>query len=226
MKVVTYATHSYGKFDTLVNNEHGVHVKVLGWGDKWMGYMVKAQKIYEYIQTLPPQEIVVCIDGFDSEILRNLDGLEETFKSFKCGVLLSREVENLPKILQFTNRRIYGTCKNQIQANAGMYMGTVEYLKIFLENVLDEKSKDDQRNFNTVCSRFEWLKIDVDKKIFFNSNYYSKTKTPEGAYFLSQPGTPSFFRTSRVIGEYYEFFIREISLVFLIAALILFMWKM
>ena len=226
MKVITYATHSYGKFDEIIGNPYGVNVNVIGFGTKWGGFMDKIHGVLKYLGGLPDNEIVVFIDGFDSEIQKPLDGLEEKFKSFKCGVLLSKEVENLPKVLQYTNHKIYGTCKNKVQANSGMYMGTVEYLKMFLGNVLVEKSNDDQRNFNTVCSRFDWLKIDIENEIFFNYNYYSKSKTPEGVYFVSYPGTPSLSRTSRVLVEYYGFFIREISLVLLVAALILFMWRM
>ena len=41
IQVVTYATHSQGMFDELMNNQYGVDVKVLGWGEKWNGFKDK-----------------------------------------------------------------------------------------------------------------------------------------------------------------------------------------
>ena len=39
LEIVTYANKSSGMFEELVNNEHGVKVKVLGMGKKWNGYI-------------------------------------------------------------------------------------------------------------------------------------------------------------------------------------------
>jgi hypothetical protein len=222
MKVVTYATHSYGKFDTLVNNKHKVKVEVIGWGDKWLGYMDKALKIYNYIYKLSDEEIVVVIDGFDSDILKPLTGLEEAFKKFNCKVILSKDPDNVGK---FFNKRVFGTCTNQTTASAGMFMGEAGYLKLFLKDVLEEDSTDDQRNFNTLCSRYEWIKVDTENKIFYNVHNIKKNKIPD-VYFVSWPGTPSLQRAIRGIDDYYRYFIREISLVLLIAVLILFIWRM
>ena len=41
VEVVTYANKSSGMFEELVNNEHGVKVKVLGMGNKWNGFLDK-----------------------------------------------------------------------------------------------------------------------------------------------------------------------------------------
>jgi len=223
MKVVTYATHSYGKFDALVNNSHGVHVEVIGWGNKWLGYINKARCIYDYIQVLPDDEILVCVDGFDSEIVRSIDGLEDTFKSLNCKVLISKD----PKTGgEFTTTRIFGTCYDNQTANAGLYMGEVRFLKIFLKSVISEGGQDDQRNFNTLCSHYDWIKVDSDNKIFYNVNVLKNDHTPVGVYFVSYPATPSFQRNIRALKDYHIYFIREISLVLLIATLILFMWRM
>jgi hypothetical protein len=224
MKVITYATHSYGKFDALVNNEHGVNVEVLGWGDKWLGYIYKARRIYEYIQTLPDEEIAIVIDGFDSEIVRPLDGIENVFKSLNCKVLLSKDPHTAGK---FFSTRIFGTCTNDGQtANAGLYMGEVGFLKIFLKSVLKEGGEDDQRNFNILCSKYDWIKVDADNKIFYNINTFRKDHVPYGVYFASYPASISFQRGVRGLKDYHIFFIREISLVLLISTLILFMWRM
>jgi hypothetical protein len=224
MKVVTYATHSFGTFEEIIGNPYGVHVDVLGFGTKWTGFMDKIKGVYTYCKALPEDEIVVFIDGFDSEILKPLTGLEKTFRDLDCGVLLSKH--RTYETLYAPTKQIFGTCKNVI-ANSGLYMGTVGHLKMFLKLVLDEEMSDDQTNFNTVCSQFDWVKVDDDNRIFYNViPGESKTNVPDHVYFKSYPGDLSVERWTRAVGEYYPFFMREISLVLLIATLILFMWKM
>ena len=46
--VITYATHSYGNFEELVNNKYGIKVIVLGWGKKWKGFTDKFNAVYKY----------------------------------------------------------------------------------------------------------------------------------------------------------------------------------
>lgn len=38
-------------FEELVNNEHGVKVKVLGMGKKWNGYIDKSIGLLKYMET-------------------------------------------------------------------------------------------------------------------------------------------------------------------------------
>jgi hypothetical protein len=224
MKVLTYATHSYGKFDEIVGNPFGVKVDVIGFGTKWGGFMDKIHGVLNYLGGLPDNEIVVFIDGFDSEIVRPIDNLENIFKSFNCKVLISKDPQTGGN---FVSTRIFGTCTNDGQtANSGLYMGEVKFLKIFLKSVLKEGGEDDQRNFNTLCSKYDWIKVDSDNKIFYNINTFKKDLVPYGVYFASYPASISFQRGVRGLKDYHIFFIREISLVLLIAALILFMWKM
>ena len=136
MKIIVYATHSDGLFDELLKNKE---IVVLGFGTKWEGFIKKAKVIYSYLETLPNDEIVVIIDGFDS-IIKNKDILEK-FQSYDCKVLYSMEDKNsiksiLPSFLhKYIILKVFGNCRDNITANAGLYMGYVEYLKITL-NIL------------------------------------------------------------------------------------------
>ena len=91
VKLITYATHSYGTFKELVNNDLNIEVKVLGWGKKWNGFMDKIKGISVYIDTLNDDDIVIFVDGFDSKIIKPLDIVEKRFKSMNCKVLLSND---------------------------------------------------------------------------------------------------------------------------------------
>jgi hypothetical protein len=221
LKVVTYATHDFGTFQDVIHNEHGVPVKVLGWGTKWNGFMDKVNGVLEYCETLPDDEIIVFIDGFDSQIMRPLDGLEETFRKFNCKVLVSRDPALTGKHI---NGKIFGTCREELTVNSGLYMGENLYLRRFLKTSLEQKSSDDQRNFNSACQYFDWVQVDEDSKIFFNKSTFSTSKkVPEGIYFFQEPGKMSVSRWSRGIVEYAPFFKTEIALCVL-AVIVIFIW--
>lgn len=219
MKIITYATHSEGLFEELVNNKFGVDVVVLGVGTKWNGFMDKMQGVSSYIQNLQDDEIVVFVDGFDSYILKSLDGLEETFKSLDCDILVSEHIMSfIPKY--FTNK-IFGSCKNDRVANSGLYMGYAGSMKKFQDAIMNEKSSDDQTNLNSVCSKFPKLKVDTDCVIFKNIEPHQKVETlyESKAFFGQTPGTFTFNRWTRAIKEYVPFFIPEIILIILVVYL-------
>ena len=216
MKVVTYATHSDGAFEELVNNKFGVEVVVLGWGTKWNGFMDKFDAIRKYINTLDDKDIVVFVDGFDSYILKPLDDLEETFKSQRCDILVSNEANVL---LKFAIKRMYGVCKDNQTANSGLYMGYVFALKNMFELISREKTSDDQKNLNAVCYKLDNIKIDIECLVFknvYNPKNINNEMQKTNAYFFSTPGQFSLKRQFRGIKEHYKTFIPEIILVILL----------
>jgi hypothetical protein len=215
MKVVTYATHSEGSFEELTHNKFGVEVTVLGMGTKWNGFMDKIEGVLKYLQTLPDDEIVVFVDGFDSYILKPLDGLEDTFRSMDCDILVSNDTKILPR---YMSRKVFGTCKEETGSNSGLYMGRCSHLKNFLYSVSKQTSSDDQRNFNSSCKDFPRLKIDIDNVIFKNIKPTEKIEKlyESSAFFGQTPGAFSFNRYKRAIREYTPFFIPEIILLVLV----------
>jgi hypothetical protein len=215
MKVVTYATHSEGSFEELTHNKFGVEVKVLGMGTTWKGFMDKIHGVLGYLQTLPDDELVVFVDGFDSYILKPLDGLEDAFRSMDCDILLSNNVTIQPK---YVIDKIFGICKDGKGSNSGLYMGRCSHLKNFLYSVSKQTSSDDQRNFNSSCKDFPRLKIDVGTVIFKNIPPSEKVEKlyESDAYFGQTPGVFTFSRRVRAIKEYAPFFIPEIILLVLI----------
>ena len=79
MKIITYATHSEGLFDELINNKYNIPIIVLGYGEKWNGFMDKFKKVYKYIKELPDKEIIVFIDGFDTRINQPYNTIKQRF---------------------------------------------------------------------------------------------------------------------------------------------------
>tara|TARA_Y100000389_G_scaffold203874_1_gene253868 strand:+ start:470 stop:1222 length:753 start_codon:yes stop_codon:yes gene_type:complete len=184
-EVVTYATHSQGMFDELVKDNK---VKVLGWGKKWNGFVDKYKGLYDYIKHKPDDMIIIFVDGFDTKINRDPKGAIELFKKRGYKLLFSRDaVDDKLNI-------VFGTCKDGITINTGLYMGYVKYLKHFLESMLKQKCKDDQVIANNNCKNFDFIDIDKENEIFFNSASITKYFVPinHNAYFIGYPGGGNF----------------------------------
>lgn len=215
MKLVTYATHSFGTYEDLINSGHPI--VVLGWGTPWTGFIDKFKGIREYLDTLDDDEIVVFLDGFDSVINKPLDSLEDDFKSLDCKVLVSHDSSNiLPEIVQdYTRERVFGSCKDNKTANTGLYMGYCSHLKLVLNQALVGESDDDQRNFNQLCQYFPFIKVDHEKVIFENCENAEQVKRSK-SYFSQMPGTISTSRVTRAIKEYSKYFWVEILLLVII----------
>ncbi len=175
-EVVTYATHSQGMFEELKDN-----VNVLGWGEKWNGFVDKYKGVYEYIKNKPDDMIIIFVDGFDTKINRDPKGAVELFKKRGYKLLFSRDaIDDKINI-------VFGTCKDGITINTGLYMGYVKYLKQFLESMLKESCKDDQVIANNNCKNFDFIDIDKENEIFYNVNQL-KRNVKQDVYFLQYPG--------------------------------------
>jgi hypothetical protein len=197
LEIVTYANKSQGMFEELVKNEFGVPVKVLGWGTKWNGFSDKYKGMSKYLETKKDEDIVIFLDGFDTKINKNPQNVVKLFKEYDCKVLVSK---NPPWFFQTL---IFGECNDSI-ANSGLYMGYAKYLKHFIDEALELKCEDDQRNLNTVCQNNDYIKVDKDETIFKNINPFQNDKNIE-TIFVSYPGTISLNRYLRGFVEYTQF---------------------
>ena len=125
MKIITYATHSEGLFETIKKNKDLV---VLGYGTKWKGFVYRDKIILDYLNTLPDDEIIVLIDGFDT-VIKKIDNLLEVFQNMDCKILYSQEDKSgfsdyLPSFIEkYLKHKIFGICKDGLTANCGLSMG-------------------------------------------------------------------------------------------------------
>jgi len=201
VEIVTYANKSQGMFAELVNNEFGVPIKVLGWGTKWNGFSDKYKAMTKHLETKNDDDIVIFLDGFDTKINRNPNNVVELFKECDCKVLVSRDPRMVGKTL---SKAIFGVCKGETMANSGLYMGYAKYLKLVIDEALSLKCEDDQVNLNTICQKYDFIKVDEDEKIFKNFGPLDK-KHESDAIFVSYPGSLGFDRYSRALIEYTQF---------------------
>lgn len=224
INIITYATHSDGLFNKLINNKYNIEITVLGWGTKWKNYKDnKAKGIYNYIIKQPKNAITVYLDGFDTLINKNIDNLINDFKKQNCKILVSKNnteiIKTNKKIQEWIYKKSFEEFEN-IKLNAGMFMGYNKNLVNFFKCVLNDIDKDDQKSFNK-CINVDNIKIDINETIFLNTkrNYYDNNNIK--SYFISFPGgaynnSYTFKRLLRMPGEYGKNYINELLIYILI----------
>lgn len=226
--VVTYATHSEGNYENLINNNYGINVITLGWNTKWQGFDYKFKLLYDFIKNLPDDDIIISLDGFDVWINGYLDTAVSHFKSMNVKVLYSKDIirfseyKTLSKLGQYISYKIFGNCKNNYIANTGLYMGYVKYIKIILSNLSNKKCKDDQTKLNKLCHIYDFIDIDSNNIIFENiSNNLNNIKKSK-AIFVQLPGKLTIKRyVIRGSKEYLQFFLKEYLLVITVIVILL-----
>ncbi len=187
-EVITVATHKEGYLNNIINNDYNIKVNVLGMGQKWTGFKMKYELVYNYIKNLDDNKIIIFIDGFDSHINGSINKAVDIFKKHNYKVLFSKN----PKILgSFLDKKIFSTCYEDLIANTGLYMGYVKYLKKLLSFLLQVKCKDDQVSVNRNCHQFNFIKVDSQELIFKNIPFGQLSKINTKNYkqiFLGFPG--------------------------------------
>jgi hypothetical protein len=209
MKIIIYATHSFGTYETLKNYPD---IVVLGFNTKWEGFIKKTQVIHDYLNTLPDYEIVSVIDGFDSYI-KSTDNIENEFIKQNCKVLVS--LHNSWFNSHYIEKKIFKSCTNNLTANSGLMMGYVKEMKQTFKHIMNGPSNDDQRNLNIACKDLQFIKVDKDNIIFENCDTLDDVKRSK-AYICQIPATMSFHRVFRGFFEYIEYFIFEIIFIILL----------
>lgn len=178
MKFTTVATDKKGYLGVLLDcfKRHGQQLVVLGWGKKWNGLITKFKWMLEFLETLPEDEIVVFMDGYDVLYINSKD-LEEKFRQYNTNILFGIDT------LNFLQAKLYDRCfkpcimgNKKYRVNSGLYMGYVKYIKIFLGqicrgSVCENTKMNDQKLVSNLCGTDFFrknIKLDVEKKIFLN----------------------------------------------------------
>ena len=216
-EIVTVATHNEGKLDELINNELNIPVTVLGMGKKWTGFRMKYELMYEHIQSMDDNKIIIFLDGFDSNIVRHPSNAIQKFQEKNAKLLFSKDLENQGISLKMQSK-VFTPCKNNVILNSGMYMGYVKYLKPFYKYTLSQTCKDDQRNANKSCRHFDFISIDIEYEIFHNVSPFERNKSniEPNVIFVSYPGTITIKRLYRMCFELGQFFVTSFLFFYVI----------
>jgi hypothetical protein len=196
--LVTYATHSEGKFEELTKNKDLV---VLGFGKKWNGFDDKIRGVLEYMKDLKDNDIVCYIDGFDSVLIKDSATIEKRFKASGSKVLFSEEIPGFLKYI------VFNTCNKRKILNAGLFMGYVQNLRPVLEDTLQMKCKDDQVNINNLCKKYDSIDIDTDHTVFHNALIFDKNPFPDTCVVSYPAQIITVNKIIRGVQSYTQFFV-------------------
>jgi hypothetical protein len=213
--VVTYATHYEGNLKNMIHNQYNIPITVLGMDSKWNGFMDKLNGVYNHILTLPNEELVMFLDGFDVFINSSLDGVEEMYKKFDKKVLFSKE-NDVNFITKYITKKIYGNGKDTTILNSGLYIGTVEHLKILLKYIIEEnKWNDDQIAYNYCLKKFDFIGIDEKEELFKNTLFLNNIDG-YSSKFIQNNGRLTLNRLYVSFKEFSHLFYLEIIILLLL----------
>lgn len=233
MKLLTVATKSEGYFPILIESckRYNIDIEVLGWGQKWTGFMMKFNLLLEYMKDLDDNEIVCIIDGYDTAVTQPLDVLESKFRKMNCPIVVA---EDSTWILHKTiGYMFFGLCKDKT-INAGTYIGYVKYLRNMITDIcsiFDCKNVklDDQQILTTYCKKNN-ICIDTKNELFQVVFYIKLDNEYNGkACIVHGPGATNMntllnklgYDTSNIKLERFKRFISFITHFFYIIAIII-----
>ena len=183
MKLVTVATHSQSYFPFLLESckRYDAELVVLGVNQPWQGYNQKNILMKEYLDTLPPDEIVCFIDAYDVLLLRPLEDLANLFINFNkitgARIIVGCDQTVTGGKIGPISRLYFGTCNNKY-LNSGTYIGHAADLRdmmaFIMQETLGDTRADDQLLVRKYCSATKSVHIDCDR-IFFLTLVGNKT---------------------------------------------------
>lgn len=151
--------------------DNGLELKILGYGEKWTGYIFKLEKMIDFLRSVNLDDIVCFVDGYDVICTRDLSMLVPTFLNIvereKCQIVISRDGGTI--IPSFISNMYFGSCKERF-INSGTYIGFAgDILTVILDSIhLYPNEKDDQRLLTQYCNLHpEKFYIDVNQEIFY-----------------------------------------------------------
>jgi hypothetical protein len=174
LHIVTVATESKYYFPYLQQSceRHGVPLEVLGMGEKWEGFNWKYFKMVEYLKSIPENDIVCFVDGYDVICCRDLKELPAEFKRIQketgCKIVVAGSNIDY-SFATLAARAYYGTCANKF-INTGTYIGYSKDILNIIESILKLNSSniaDDQQLLTEYCNvNSNDIYIDDHKSMF------------------------------------------------------------
>ena len=232
LHIVTVATESKYYFPYLVEScrRYGKELEILGFGKQWKGFNWRFKLLIEYLKTLPDNDIVCVVDGYDVICTRNLNELKNSFLRLynqkKCKIIVGYDnVDHSYYLNKLANKMYFGSCKN-ISLNAGTYIGFVKDLLKIIQNIQsinDNVRSDDQVLLTKYCNlKSSLFYIDTQNDIFLtignslneiddivldNGNVVYNNKHP---FFLHGPGSTYLDNVIKKLGYEYNIEINKL----------------
>lgn len=181
MIVITFATDDQGYFQALKSScaMNNLELVVLGWGEKWTGFLQKPRMVADYIRKLDPMEMIVVVDAFDVIILQNADEIQKRFDHLtrhcdpksKPQVVIGVDNVNGPWIYDLFSFMFFRTACWKRPLCMGVQIGSADVmLRIFeiFKDAID--NEDDQVILNRQCTKIkDSITVDDSGYLIYNS---------------------------------------------------------
>lgn len=217
MKCYTYATHENFGLWRLVHNPY-ITIHVLGMGKPWINFMARIKAYYEVCCDANDEEILVFVDGFDSEILLPEKEIIERFLNKETRVLfgidyhMPESTDSLPCKLSRCCNLVFHETPNDTTINCGVCIGFASELRTVWYEILKYSDEtacyDDQRALNILYTRgtFPFMGVDTSGNVIMNVINCCRHRIGEhpDTAIVQSPGTFSRQRFMRVVDEHYD----------------------
>jgi hypothetical protein len=177
MKLVTVATHAERYFPYLKvgAEKHKYNLVVLGWGEKWRGFVWRFQLLKNYLKSLTEDEVICFIDAYDVLLLKSAERLEQKFHSMTNGdktkIVISKDTLSSNPVHSAVVSWLQSLAFKQYQGhyiNAGTYIGYSSAILKVLEDI--EKTFELKDDFNDQAILQEYAIQTQDKFIVDRNN--------------------------------------------------------
>ncbi|PHJ22672.1 transmembrane protein [Cystoisospora suis] len=93
LHIITVATHRDGYLTSLIYSSTLLHadINVLYWRQKWRGFGTKLMATLDFCRQVPPGDVVMLTDGFDTVLLQPKDIILRKFLEFGGRIVMSGE---------------------------------------------------------------------------------------------------------------------------------------
>lgn len=151
-----------------------INLEFIGVGETYTNFTNRLYFLQEYLYNIPPDEIVLVMDGYDTLINSPLEKIESEFKSYQTRILISAEKMFTYQWDRFKDK--FDNIQSEYRyVNAGTFIGYVkdilEMLKDLLEINKTHPTEIDQGLMGVwVYNNFEKsekVKLDTDCRVFW-----------------------------------------------------------
>lgn len=177
LHIVTVATKSKGYLPVLEQQvkEKNMVLEKLAQNKEYKGHYMKDLEMMDYLRTIPSEDIVIFVDGFDTLMLSEPDEIIEKFKNFNTKLLLS--IENIGG-LSFIHDAVFEKIEGHY-LNSGLYMGYAGFMLNFLDDMYkgdydkNSNQKTWMKHLNRLktVNKLDGIKFDTASDVFLNHSF-------------------------------------------------------
>jgi hypothetical protein len=195
LHVAAVATHMERYMPLLVQSTGrlGIQMDVLGWGEKLTGFAFRLRKSLEYVQELPPNDVVMFIDAFDVILLQNADVIMKKFQASGAQMIVSKDGDHPNVFIDFFMKKCFRPV-GDTYINIGGWIATAGFAKeLLLAMSKFGEGFSNQENDQELLARYlatnkslvgAEILIDVNHDLFLNLYGGTKWNIGNNAYKL------------------------------------------